>query len=101
MTHDVATAPDAAGQQQRRAGEAETKRRLRIASVSAAIVFLLSPAAAFVTGITMQIDGGASLGNRSFPLPPHQRSGPFSGFHRAAVPDVLKGVMPEPPLPSG
>ncbi|MFN0186707.1 MAG: SDR family oxidoreductase [Aquabacterium sp.] len=71
------------------------------AEVSAAIVFLLSPAAAFVTGITMQIDGGASLGNRSFPLPPHQRSVPFSGFHRAAVPDVLKGVMPEPPLPSG
>jgi|GEM_PF-96223 len=38
MTHDVAMTPDAAGQQQRRAGEAENKRRLRIASVSAAIV---------------------------------------------------------------
>ena len=38
MTHDEAMTPDAAGPQKCRAGEAETKRRLRIATLSAAIV---------------------------------------------------------------
>jgi citronellol/citronellal dehydrogenase len=60
------------------------------AEVSAVIVFLLSPAAAFVTGVTVQIDGGSSLGNAMFPLVPHQRSRPFEGFHRAVTPQVLK-----------
>ena len=61
------------------------------AEVSGAIVFLLSPAAAFINGITLQIDGGASLGNASIPLADHQRSVPYEGFHRAVTPDVLKG----------
>jgi citronellol/citronellal dehydrogenase len=59
------------------------------AEISAAIVFLLSPAAAFVTGVTLQIDGGASLGNAAFPAPDHDRSTPFDGFHRAVAPRVL------------
>lgn len=58
--------------------------------VSAAIVFLLSPAAAFITGATLQIDGGASLGNRSWPLPEATRQQPFEGFHRDGRPDWLK-----------
>jgi citronellol/citronellal dehydrogenase len=60
------------------------------AEVSAAIVFLLSPGAAFITGVTLQIDGGASLGNPVFPSLDHDRSGPFDGFHRSAPPEVLK-----------
>ncbi|WP_077036481.1 SDR family oxidoreductase [Pelomonas sp. KK5] len=60
------------------------------AEISAAIVFLLSPAAAFVTGITLQIDGGASLGSAVFPTIEHQASQPFDGFHRAVTPEVLK-----------
>ncbi len=60
------------------------------AEVSAAIVFLLSPAAAFITGVTLQIDGGASLGSAVFPSIDHDRSVPFEGFHRAAVPEVLR-----------
>ena len=59
--------------------------------VSAAIVFLLSPAAAFISGSTLRIDGAASLGNRAWPL--HKAavpSAPFNGFHRAYLPDVLK-----------
>jgi citronellol/citronellal dehydrogenase len=61
------------------------------AEVSAVIVFLLSPAAAFVSGITVQIDGAASLGKASvWPLTPHDRSQPFEGFHRAVTPEVLK-----------
>ncbi|MCB1989168.1 MAG: SDR family oxidoreductase [Burkholderiaceae bacterium] len=59
------------------------------AEISAAIVFLLSPGAAFITGITLQIDGAASLGAPLFPIMEHQRSQPFEGFHRAQTPEVL------------
>ncbi|WP_343051334.1 SDR family oxidoreductase [Pseudaquabacterium terrae] len=66
-------------------------RRLAMeAEVSAAIVFLLSPAAAFITGVTLQIDGGAGLGSPGFPSLDHDRSVPFNGFHRAVMPEVLK-----------
>ena len=59
--------------------------------VSAAIVFLLSPAAAFISGSTLRIDGAASLGSRAWPLHKAQPpSAPFNGFHRAYLPDVLK-----------
>ncbi len=60
------------------------------AEVSAAIVFLLSPAAAFISGVTVQIDGAASLGSEIFPLGKTSKSVPFDGFHRAVTPDVLK-----------
>lgn len=61
------------------------------AEVSAAIVFLLSPAASFITGITLPIDGGAPLGNSAFPLEDHDRFDVWNGFHRAVEPDVLRG----------
>jgi citronellol/citronellal dehydrogenase len=60
------------------------------AEVSAAIVFLLSPAASFITGVTLRIDGGAPLGNPVFPLSPATNNPPFDGFHRAATPEALK-----------
>ena len=59
------------------------------AEVAAVIVFLLSPGAAFVTGITVQIDGGASLGQAAFKRPGGCRSEPFQPFHRAVKPKVL------------
>ena len=66
-------------------------RRLGLeAEVSGAIVFLLSPAAAFISGVTVQIDGAASLGSGVFPLGPDAKSVPFDGFHRAVTPEVLK-----------
>ena len=66
-------------------------RRLGVeAEVSGAIVFLLSPAASFITGVTLQIDGAASLGSAVFPLGAEARSLPFDGFHRAVTPEVLK-----------
>ncbi len=60
------------------------------AEVSAAIVFLLSPAAAFITGVTVQIDGAASLGHEVFPLSRPSRQEAFDGFHRAVTPEVLR-----------
>ena len=66
-------------------------RRLATESeVSAAILFLLGPGAGFITGVTLQIDGGASLGNAVFPSLDHDRSVPFEGFHRSVGPEVLK-----------
>ncbi len=60
------------------------------AEISASIVFLLSPGAAFITGVTLQIDGAASLQTPLFPILEHQRAQPFEGFHRAQAPEVLK-----------
>ena len=64
------------------------------AEVSGAIVFLLSPAASFITGVTLQIDGAASLGSEVFPLGATSKSVGFNGFHRAVVPEVLKAAAP-------
>lgn len=61
------------------------------AEVAAAIVFLLSPAAAFINGASLRIDGGASLGDAVWPLPAAKNNTAFDGFHRAVTPDVLKG----------
>ena len=58
--------------------------------VSSAIVYLLSDAAAFVSGVTLRIDGAASQGTRIFPLSDAKNSESFNGFHRAFIPDVIK-----------
>jgi citronellol/citronellal dehydrogenase len=68
------------------------KRLATEAEISAGIVFLLSEAAAFITGETMKIDGGAPLHSALWPMPDHDRSKPFEGFHRATTPKVLGRV---------
>jgi citronellol/citronellal dehydrogenase len=60
------------------------------AEISAAIVFLLSAAAAFITGSCLRIDGGSSLHPKAWPLPRGERSQPFQGFHRAVVPQAVE-----------
>jgi citronellol/citronellal dehydrogenase len=62
------------------------------AEVSAAICFLLSEAAAFVTGDCLRVDGGAPLFSPIFPSLPVQRSSAFQGFHRAVIPDALEAA---------
>ncbi len=60
------------------------------AEVSAAIVYLLSPAAAFITGTTIRVDGGAPNARRVWgPLTESDKNQPFEGFHRAAPPAIL------------
>lgn len=60
------------------------------AEVSAAIVFLLSPAAAYITGSCIRIDGGAPNARQTWKLEAHQRARPFEGFHRAQLPQLLR-----------
>ena len=59
------------------------------AEMSSVICFLLSPAASFVTGVTVPIDGGSPLGSALFPIGKGRGTEPFDGFHRAVVPEVL------------
>jgi citronellol/citronellal dehydrogenase len=58
--------------------------------VSAAIVYLLSPAASFTTGSTIRVDGGAPNARQGWwDLEENDRNTPFNGFHRAVTPDIL------------
>ena len=84
------------------------QRQAHVAEISGAICFLLSDAAAFITGANIQIDGGASLvrpltpwahmENRRDgapsdfprPLPRHHQSKPFDGFPLESAPDFFK-----------
>ena len=66
------------------------KRMGTESEVSSAICFLLSEAAAFVTGATLKIDGAASLAPHMWPMPDHDRAPAYDGFHRAAPPVVLE-----------
>ena len=57
--------------------------------VSAAIVFLLSPAAAFVSGSCLRVDGAVPNARRSTPQVGNGANEPFNGFRLAQPPKVL------------
>ena len=64
---------------------------------SAAIVFLLSPAASFISGSTLRVDGARPQGRLGWgpiaaPLDARQRPAvaPFNGFHLASTPKVFQ-----------
>lgn len=66
------------------------------AETSAGIVFLLSPAAAFISGTTLRIDGARPQVRMGWPMrvasaQAQQRDAikPFEGFHRAQTPKVF------------
>jgi citronellol/citronellal dehydrogenase len=66
------------------------------AEVSAAVVYLLSEAAGFITGTTLRIDGGRPNARIGMPMPaPSHRATPYDGFHLAITPKVLQA--PEAP----
>ena len=66
------------------------------AEVSAAIVFLLSPGANFISGTTLRVDGarpqvrmGWPMGTPNAEVRERAAVRPFDGFHRAVVPKVF------------
>lgn len=59
------------------------------AEVSAAIVFLLCEAAAFITGSCIRVDGGVPNARPTWKLQAHDRSKPFNGFALAEPPKCL------------
>ncbi|TNE49926.1 MAG: SDR family oxidoreductase [Deltaproteobacteria bacterium] len=48
--------------------------------VSAAVTYLLSPAAAYVTGETLRVDGASSLWIKTWQIPDHEQFVPFHGW---------------------
>jgi citronellol/citronellal dehydrogenase len=76
-----------------RLAQAVPLKRLGVeAEISAAICFLLSPAASFITGQTLSVDGGAPLMPHHWPMQDHDESLPYTGFHRSSLPPDLQKV---------
>ena len=69
-----------------------------VSEVSAAIVYLLSPAAAYITGSCIRVDGGAPNARLCWnPPTPHDNSAPFEGFPLDSTPRLLtEGITPRP-----
>ncbi|MDI1339648.1 SDR family oxidoreductase [Polaromonas sp.] len=59
------------------------------AEISAAIVFLLCEAAAFITGSCIRVDGGVPNARPTWKLEAHDRSRPFNGFALSQAPKCL------------
>jgi len=78
------------------------------AETSSAIVFLLSPAASFISGDVLRVDGARPQVRMGWPMrapdeEAQQRDAvkPFDGFHRARVPKVFQEGEDSTPSPSG
>ena len=66
------------------------------AETSAAVAFLLGPAAAFISGAVLRVDGARPQVRMGWPMATpgaevRQRAAvrPFDGFHRAVVPRIF------------
>jgi len=69
------------------------KRHGTESEIAAAVAFLLSEAAAYITGAFIRVDGGVHNNNRSafFSVPDHENSKPYIGFPLYKKPKVLGG----------
>lgn len=53
------------------------KRLGTVEEVSSAVIYLLSPASNFISGVTIEVDGGQSLSGGFWQVPDHQGSKPY------------------------
>ena len=59
--------------------------------ISSAIVYLLSPAASYITGSCVRVDGGTpNFRPSTWKLAPARHNEPFNGFHRSVPPELLR-----------
>ncbi len=56
------------------------KRMGTESEIASAVTFLLSPAAAYITGETLKVDGASSLWRKTWVIDNHQNSAKFDGF---------------------
>jgi citronellol/citronellal dehydrogenase len=72
-------------------GRIPMKRHGTESEIAGAIVYLLSEAAAYVTGVALRVDGGLHNNGKSnfYEVPDHDRSKPFNGFPLYKRPKVL------------
>jgi len=70
------------------------KRMGTESEVSAAIVFLLSEAAAFISGSSIRVDGAAPNARGNWPMEPHDNNKAFDGFHLAVTPKIFQKDTP-------
>ncbi|MNU01111.1 gluconate 5-dehydrogenase [compost metagenome] len=59
------------------------------AELAAAVVFLLSPAAAFINGSVIRVDGGVPNARHSWTLQPAERGETYNGFPQYAAPSLF------------
>ena len=59
------------------------------AELAAAVVFLLSPAAAFINGSVIRVDGGVPNARHSWSLPPAERGETYNGFPQYVPPSLF------------
>jgi citronellol/citronellal dehydrogenase len=73
-------------------GKVPLKRHGTESEIAGAIVYLLSPAAAYTTGIALRVDGGLHNNAKSnfYEVPDHDRSKPFNGLPLYRPPKVLE-----------
>ncbi len=66
--------------------------------VSAAVVFLLSPGAAYISGASLRVDGASSLLKEPMlPLVSHRRMKVFDAFHlKPDLPETFADLLPAP-----
>ena len=95
-TSGLDTYPSAAHEALRRVRRRIPLRRYgNEAEISAAVVFLLSPMAAYITGATIRVDGGLHNNIGGFvAVLDHDRSAPWEGFHRSEPAAVVADPDP-------
>ncbi len=91
MSSGMDTYPDWFQEQLKKLATYNPVKRMGTESeTSAAIVFLLSEAAAFISGDCIRVDGAAPNARLHWPLQDHNNNKAFNGFHLATTPKLFQ-----------